>query len=500
MFMKKKFSLLIICCITVVLGLVAMPYLVGAPKGTALPDLVRFIGRFHPLILHLPIGMLTLVLALEGIAFLTKKKANTTLPMFFAAASSVVAVLSGFLLYQGDSDWADSPMVTRHMWGGIIFSCSAVLVFVVKFWADLRGKGIWLYRGGLFASAGIMGYASHDGGSLTHGPDYLTKYAPPAIKKIMGEPVITAVKDEKAAVVDKNVYNDIVAPMMEEKCWKCHNSEKIKGKFRMDTYDLLLKGGKGGAGFVLGDAAKSQIVNRCELPVDDEERMPPDEKPTLTAEQLIIVKWWINSGGKPDQMLVQSNPPADVKAAVEKAVPGMFISTATIPEAKVEATVAGDITAVKLAMTEISKVLPDTVELESQSSTGLIFSAVALRGKFTDEDAAKLAPAISYLTSIDFSSALITDKTLELITSGTSIKMLRLADTKISDVGMDSIAKLTSLESLNLYGTEITDVGLTKLGVLPNLKKLYLWQTKVTPAGIDELKKKIPSCDIILGM
>jgi uncharacterized membrane protein len=499
--MKKKITLLAIFCLFVCAALVAMPFLAGAPNGNVLPDLVRFIGRFHPLILHLPIGILTLVLALEGIAFLTKKPANTTIPMFFAASSSIVAVLSGFLLYQGDSDWGDSPMVTRHMWGGIIFSCSAIIVFTVKCWSDIKNKGIWVYRFSLLGSAGVMGFASHEGGSLTHGPDYLTKYAPPAIKKIMGEPVaVIPTKTEKAAVADKNVYKDLVAPMMEEKCWKCHNAEKTKGKFRMDTYDLLLKGGKGGAGFVAGDAAKSQIVNRCELPKDDEERMPPDEKPTLTTEQLVVVKWWINSGGKSDQKLLESNPPADVKAAIEKAMPGITLNATTETSVVPTEVTAVDLTAVKSAMAEVSKTLPNTVELESQSTAGLIFSAVALRGKFSDDDAAKIAPAISYLTSIDFSSALITDKTLEALSSATSIKMLRLADTKITDAGMDSLAKLTSLESLNLYGTEITDAGLVKLGTLSNLKKLYLWQTKVTPAGIEEIKKKLPSCGVIVGM
>jgi hypothetical protein len=65
---------------------------------------------------------------------------------------------------------------------------------------------------------------------------------------------------------------------------------------------------------------------------------------------------------------------------------------------------------------------------------------------------------------------------------------------------MDTIAKMASLESLNIFGTAVTDAGLQKLAALPQLKRLYVWQSKVTPAGIEELKKKLPKCQIQSGL
>jgi hypothetical protein len=140
------------------------------------------------------------------------------------------------------------------------------------------------------------------------------------------------------------------------------------------------------------------------------------------------------------------------------------------------------------------------VQFESQDSAGLTFTAVSMRGKFSDDDTAKLGPVMTGLVSADFSAAVITDKSLALLAPAKGLRALRLSETKVTDAGMDAIAKMASLESLNIYGTEVTDAGLQKLTALPQLKKLYVWRSKVTPAGIEELKKKLPQCVIEAGI
>ncbi len=485
--------------------MLAMPALAGPPNGQALPDIMRFLGRFHPVILHLPIGILTLALIKEFISLVSRDTQSTRSIMFFAAASSVIAVIAGFLLYQSDLDGEATDLGNRHLWGGIAFSCVTILAYIVKSWTDAGAANPWFYRLLLVASAGVMGFASHDGASMVHGTDYLSKYAPPALKPLLGEKAVHSTAPDAGTAVDEPlIYQDVVAPMMEEKCWKCHNADKIKGKFRMDTYELLVKGGKEGAGLVAGDAAKSNIVNRCELPIDDEERMPPDEKPGLTNEQLIVIKWWINAGASPALKLSEANAPADVTAILAKQKPVVKKPTAPAPTtgaAPAEAPKADtNRDALKTAMAEVQKSFPGAVQFESQASSGITFTAVSMRGKFSDDDTAKLGPVLAGLVSADFSAALITDQSLSLLTPAKGLRTLRVSETKVTDAGMDTIAKMTSLESLNLYGTEVTDAGLQKLGALPQLKKLFVWRSKVTPAGIQELKKKLPQCEIETGM
>jgi uncharacterized membrane protein len=488
-------------------GMLAMPVLAGPPNGQALPDIMRFLGRFHPVILHLPIGILSLALIKEFASLFSREVQSTRSIMFFAAASSVIAVIAGFLLYQSDLDGEATDLGNRHLWGGIAFSCVTILAYIVKSWTDAGASAAWFYRFLLLISAGVMGFASHDGASMVHGTDYLSKYAPPAIKPLLGGKVENVSQPEGGtpdAAAEPLVYQDVIAPMMEEKCWKCHNADKIKGKFRMDTYELLVKGGKEGAGLVVGDAAKSNIVIRCELPIDDDERMPPDEKPGLTDEQLTVIKWWINAGASPALKLSEANAPADVAAILAKQKPVVkkaAAPAATTGAAPTEAPKAdANRDALKAAMAEVQKSFPGAVQFESQASSGLTFTAVSMRGKFSDDDTAKLGPVMAGLVSADFSAALITDKSLALLAPAKGLRSLRISETKVTDAGMDTIAKMTSLESLNLYGTEVTDAGLQKLASLPQLKKLYVWRSKITPAGIAELKKKLPQCVIETGM
>ena len=219
---RKPVVLTVLGLITCV-ALVAMPFLAGPPSEETSNNMMRFLGRFHPVLLHLPIGMVTLAILMEFGSMITRRVSTTTrTTLFFASASSVVAVLAGFLLFQGESDWAESETANRHLWGGIIFSCVTILAFIVKAWSDAGASAVWYYRSLLVASGGVMAFASHDGASLTHGPDYLAKYAPPALKPLLGGKAVAEV-DENAAAADPLVYANVVAPMLEEKCWKCHN-------------------------------------------------------------------------------------------------------------------------------------------------------------------------------------------------------------------------------------------------------------------------------------
>lgn len=498
---RKPIVLTILGLITCV-ALVAMPFLAGPPSEETSNNMMRFLGRFHPVLLHLPIGMVTLAILMEfGSLFTRRVSSTTTTTLFFAAASSVVAVLAGFLLFQGESDWASSDTANRHLWGGIIFSCITILAFVVKAWSDAGASAVWFYRFLLVASGGVMAFASHDGASLTHGPDYLAKYAPPALKPLLGGKATVAEGDEGAPAAEPLVYENVVAPMLEEKCWKCHNEEKTKGKLRMDTYELLVKGGKEGPGLEPGKADESNIIIRCELPIDDDERMPPDEKPGLTPEQLTVIKWWINEGASNELKVSEAQFPAEIAPLIK-------VSAASKSAAPAEKAAAAAATAdlgakreeIKKSLGEIQKAYPGAVQFESQDSNGLTFTSVSMRGKFSDADFEKIGPVMSSLVAVDLSASAITDAALAPLANAKDLRTLRLSETKITDVGMDHVVKLLSLESLNIYGTGVTDAGLQKLAALPKLKRLYVWQSKVTPAGIEELRKKLPGCVVEAGI
>jgi hypothetical protein len=318
--LTRKMLMLVSACATMVaLALIALPLVVGEP-GKKWPDIVLFLGRFHMLVLHIPIGIFVLILLQEIGAMILRR--GDARPSRFALAlgmiSAVVAALAGFLLYHGSGDdYAGNELAERHLWAGMAFAVAAIATWLASLWADAMGANPVWYRLMLFATFGIMTFAGHDGASMTHGRDYLTQYAPTWLRGMLGDEKKSSVP-EVVTPVDPVVYTEIIAPILERRCVSCHNAEKSKGYYRMDTYEMLVKGGLEGAGLKPGNAAESHIVKLIELPIDDDMHMPPDGKPQVTAAELRVLRWWIDQGADPAKKLSESNATADISAALKE--------------------------------------------------------------------------------------------------------------------------------------------------------------------------------------
>lgn len=482
-------------------GVIAMPFLAGAPAADTLSQWERFLGRFHPVVLHLPIGILALVILLEfGKLFKKDKGASTLVPIFFASVTSVVAVIFGFLLWQSNPGDYPEDLIESHLWWGIGFSAAVIGCTILKAWVDFAGGAKnWVYFLALVGSGGAMGVASHDGGSITHGKTYLTDEAPPEVRELLGLPVEE--EPEPEPIEEQVVYTHLVQPFLDQKCVSCHGPDKQKGKYRMDTYDALVAGGKNdGDGIVPGNADDSSVIFRIELDEDDDEHMPPEGKKDLEEHELVVLKWWIDEGASPDLKVVDANMPDEVKEAVSKLVPPEVIAQQAAAAAAAAEAEKQAREAMANKVKEVQKTFPSALNFESQQSSGLTFTAVSIRKDFGDEQLAGLAELAPSLVSVDLSATKVTDEGLKVLAGASDLRMLRLAETGITDASMETLAGLVALKSLNLYGTGVTTEGVLKLADLPNLKRLYLWQTGVDAAGADLLRKQLPECEIVLGV
>ena len=74
-----------------------------------------------------------------------------------------------------------------------------------------------------------------------------------------------------------------------------------------------VKGGKGGDAIKPGNSAESSILIRMALPLDDEEHMPPEGKPQIEADEIAIIKWWIDAGAKTDVKVKDAALPDNLK-------------------------------------------------------------------------------------------------------------------------------------------------------------------------------------------
>lgn len=490
-------------------GLIAMPFLAGPPDGDKMPDFVRFLGHLHPVLLHLPIGVFALILFQELGAIFGRRSdepKNTALfPLFFGAASAIVAVIAGFLLYQGEADFSGSALVERHLWGGLIFAVAAVVTFIFKAWTVALSANPAFYRLLLFGSVGVMGFASHDGASITHGENYLTEFAPQPIREFLGSDPKSQKEQRPAdaptkAPAEQLVYADIVAPILERRCMQCHKESKSKGKFRMDTYELLVKGGKEGSGIEPGKAADSNIIVRMALPKDDEEHMPPEGKPEIEDSEVAVIKWWIDNGADPKKKLSEFEIPTPIREAIAKLAPAAAVGSSQAAEIAAQPAFTGPDESLKASVAGISKEFPGALSFESQQSALLTFTAVSLRGNLDDAAFKKLAPLSSQFVTVDLSATKITDQAVAQLASAKNLRLIRLAETGVTDASIDTLLKLPSLESINLYGTKVTDAGVSKLSAMPRLKRLYLWKTTVTPEAVKALQEKLPDCEIVTGI
>ena len=98
-------------------------------------------------------------------------------------------------------------------------------------------------------------------------------------------------------------YSKDIEPLFEKTCLNCHGPKKRpKGKFRIDTRELALKGGSEGVAIIPGKSDRSPLTYYIAYQVVDYE-MPPEGKkdyPKLTKEEVGLVRAWIDQGVKYD--------------------------------------------------------------------------------------------------------------------------------------------------------------------------------------------------------
>ena len=86
-----------------------------------------------------------------------------------------------------------------------------------------------------------------------------------------------------------------IQPILATSCQKCHGAEKQKGGFRVDVKDVFLKGGDSHAPNVLpGKSAESPLIHFV-AGLDEDMRMPQKGEP-LSAEQVGLLRAWIDQG------------------------------------------------------------------------------------------------------------------------------------------------------------------------------------------------------------
>ena len=129
----------------------------------------------------------------------------------------------------------------------------------------------------------LISVTSHFGGSMTHGVDYLK------IPEF----------ENKTALISYDsihVFNQVITPIFDSKCVKCHNINKSKGDLMLTSVDQIMKGGEYGKIIEVSNSDKSRLYTYLNLPLDDEHHMPPDGNAQPTENEIELIKLWIDNG------------------------------------------------------------------------------------------------------------------------------------------------------------------------------------------------------------
>ena len=437
-------------------------------------DISLFFGRLHPLLVHLPIGLIVLLAILELLARSPRfKQANSNAGLILALAvpASLIAVLCGWLLSLGGG--YQENVLRWHKWTGI---ATAAVCLVAGLFYSLDLKKV--YRWCLFSSVIALCVASHFGGSLTHGSDYLVRYAPAPFRDWFGgksaaPPAPTKLEDPSQLPV----FAGVVQPILKENCVVCHGPDKSKGKLRLDTLQAVLKGGDSGLAIVPGKAAQSALLKRVRLPSTDQDHMPPEGKAQPSASDVALLEWWIDAGAPGTNKITDLKP----SPAISRILAARFGAT---PIAATKTIAPKPVTEVLPIAAALSEDLHIAITSLSPSEPWLQCNAAVAGKNFGDAELAKLAPLGPNLRWLDLAGTKISDTSLAQLAAMPNLTRLHLERTSITDTGMTNLMELAQLEYLDLYGTEVTDTGLQHLQQLPKLKQIYLWQTKVTPAAV----------------
>jgi len=447
-----------------------------------------FWGHFHPMLVHLPIGMFFIAGILHFFSKQTSDLHETIVRILsWTTAFSILSATLGWGLAQ--SGEYDSDALQIHQWLGIL-TCilSAGLTYAMRAGFASRPTNL------LFViSLSFLTITGHYGGNLTHGADYLTASLPASARSMLG---MKEAADENKAVEkianlpEAIVYTQLVKPVLTQKCISCHNDQKQKGKLRLDTPEFILQGGEDGPILVAGKPLESELIKRLLLDASDEHHMPPKGKTPMTENEIALLHWWVQHGADFTKKVAQLPVDDKIKPVLAAYANGEVSSESPVFKKSVDAADAADLARIRAHGILANPIAKDQAFIEVNAINA---------PQVTSKELADLRAIQAQIIRLKLGNTRMGGDFMKEIAAMPLLILLDLNHTKITDADLENLKSLTFLESLNLVGTPISDRSVAHLAKIKSLKRVYLWQTRVTEKGVSQLQKMRPDLAIQSG-
>lgn len=444
-------------------------------EKVSIPAWLQPLGRIHPMLLHLPIGLLMLV----GLLWVFRRSfAGEGVEQLFrflvliAALTSVMAALMGFFLSR-EGGYTDN-LLNWHKFTGVGMSLLAYALFLLH---ERQANNSRFFTPVLGLSTLCLFVTGHFGASLTHGEDYLFPNAQP-----------------EAAIAftdDTPVFVSTIEPILKANCYQCHNEQKQKGQLLMSTLAGLIKGGKNGPIWLAGDPLNSHLIQRANLPLDDKKHMPPNGKPQLDPNEVGLLTAWIRAGAdtkKPLRALAQNDPLRALVQAHLNAQPQT--GSAEVVTYTFEAASPETLEKVNTPFRVVVPLAHDSPALQA---------SFFVREAYKPDHLSELSDVKTQLVSLNLTNMPVRDEDLKTIAQFENLEKLILNNSELTGKTLAELKKLSKLKSLALSGTKVDKSALATLAQLPGLKEVFVWNTPLTATDLTQLVQQNKGIRFVAG-
>lgn len=444
--------------------------------------IIAIISHFHPVLVHLPIGILLLAILFHWLSSKEKYAAlSAAIPMAYLAGAitATMSCVTGYLL-AGSGEY-DETTLNLHQWMGILVVFTAAAGYLFS-----RNNNPQQLKWVSILLLLLITVTGHLGGTLTHGEGYLWKGASETKKDSALAPKTIA------NVQEAIVYKDIIQPMLQQKCYNCHAATKQKGGLRLDSEDWMIKGGKNGKVIVAGSVDSSEMYKRVVLDPLEEKHMPPKGKPQLNEQERVLLQWWILSGANFSKKSKDFAQTPAIKAALSALEKAEVVATkrADVPEQEIAKAKEATLDALRNSAVTINEI--------SAHSNWLSANFVNCT-KWNSEIEKKMNALKDQLIWLKIPSAKLEESSWKTIGRLSNLRRLSAEHSNITDQDLLQLKSLTQLQYLNLVDTKITAKGFLSLKGLTNLTNIYLGQTGIAAQDYQTIKTNFPKARIDTG-
>ncbi len=444
-------------------------------------DFSIFIGRFHPLLVHLPIGIILITILME---VLFKSKGRLIKWMWFASfISALFAIYTGWLLTQGSN--YPQEALNNHKWLGFGTAGISALIWISLTVLDGKGKVFFTALRAILVFT--LSFGGHIGGQLTHGTDYLVEAAPPFVKNLTGYSTPEKVDLAGLPLDSITTYRHLIQPILERKCVQCHNKTAASGNLDLSSKEGIEKGGDTGSAIMFGNLVESEVYKRVIMDPSRKKFMPTKGTP-MSFKEVQLLRWWIEE----DKDYKTHTSEMEMNEDVVETILDLY-SADFSPKPWYEKEKAPPVEEMVL-----EKIRKEGYKVNVLSAEGNYLEIV--NTKKTDASGLEVENIRSNVLFADFKNTELKPETFGDISLLKNLVRLQLQGSNTTSEDISKIEPLPRLESINLFGTAIDDKALEHLSKFPSLKRIYTWQTNVSEAGIKSITEVRPDIEIIGGV